>query len=77
MNAVGRRYKVRSLADLSQEERKMALAAYSLIDGGLYDLNHVDPPFDALTFCCLFLDAFELMLSTYAENAAHRRDQHT
>lgn len=74
MSAIGRRYKVRSLADLSQEEIEMASAAYGLIDGGLYDTNHVEPPFDALTFYCLFLDAFELMLAAHSKESAHRNE---
>ncbi len=74
MPATGRRYKVRSLTDLSQEEIEMASAAYGLIDSGLYDTNHVEPPFDTLTFYCLFLDAFELMLAAYSKESAHRNE---
>ncbi len=74
MNENGRRYKVRSLADLSQEEIKLASTAYRLIDGGLYDTNHVEPPFGVLTFYCLFLDAFDLMLAAYSKETAHRNE---
>lgn len=65
---VGRRYNIRSFNDLSSEELALAQAAYSLVDGGLYDI--ADPPFNTLTFYCLFLDALELMAEAYRQNSS-------